>query len=220
MEMMKNQMLFEELKETLNSQFRMLVTAKARFQQLLAEARANLAADRQELKQKYFQKQKLNHLYYHYMFLCQQRMQWIMYQDMCAIMVVRNAVLENSTVCPSATIQDCDLDAWTKHQCSVSCDDSGNSDEPFKCGGWAKMTRAVVAQPDSWGITCPLQEKYLRCGQYKCPIKCLMSEWSGWSKCKTGVRRGAPIAPRRRCTMLSLAFAGLSFGVVERQPRM
>ena len=107
MEMMKNQMLFEELKETLNSQFRMLVTAKARFQQLLAEARANLAADRQELKQKYFQKQKLNHLYYHYMFLCKQRMQWIMYQDMCAIKVVRNAVLENSTVCPSATIQDC-----------------------------------------------------------------------------------------------------------------
>ena len=46
MEMMKNQMLFEELKETLNSQFRMLVTVKARFQQLLEEVRAELEGDR------------------------------------------------------------------------------------------------------------------------------------------------------------------------------
>ena len=59
--------------------------------------------------------------------LCQ-RIQWIMYLDMCAIKVVRNAVLEHGTVCPSATIQDC-------------------------------------------------------CGQYKCPINCLTSEWSGWAKC-------------------------------------
>ncbi len=51
-----------------------------------------------------------------------------MYLDMCAIKVVRNAVLEHGTVCPSATIQDC-------------------------------------------------------CGQYKCPINCLTSEWSGWAKC-------------------------------------
>ena len=83
----------------------MLVIAKARFQQMLAEVRANLAADRQELKEKYKQKAKLNNQHYHYMFLCKQRIQWIK--------VVRNAVLENSTVCPSATIQDCDLDAWT-----------------------------------------------------------------------------------------------------------
>ena len=113
MEMMKNQMVFQEMQETLNSQIRMLVIAKARFQQMLAEVRANLAADRQELKEKYKQKAKLNNQHYHCMFLCKQRIQWIMYQDMCAIKVVRNAVLENSTVCPSATIQDCDLDAWT-----------------------------------------------------------------------------------------------------------
>ena len=76
--------------------------------------------------------------------LCQ-RIQWIVYQDMCAIKVVSNAVLENNPVCSSATIRDCELDAWTKHQCSVSCDDSCNSDEPSKWGGWTKMSRAVVA---------------------------------------------------------------------------
>jgi len=183
MEMMKNQVEFEELKMNLNSQIRVLVAAKARFQQLLAEARANLAADRVELKQKYHQKKVLNTQYCDYMAMCKKRIQWIMYQDMCAIKTVRNAVLENSTRCPADQIADCDLDSWTKHECSVSCDDSCDPDQPFKCGGWAKMTRAVVIQPDDCGLKCPTQEKYLRCGQYPCPINCHMSEWSGWSGC-------------------------------------
>jgi len=183
MDMMKNQIEFEELKFSLNSQIRLLVTAKARFIQLLAEARSNLAADRTELKAKYSQKKNLNKQYYSYMSACKKRIQWIMYQDMCAIKVVRNAVLENSTKCPSETIQDCELDSWTQHQCSVSCDDDCDSNQPFKCGGWGKMTRAVVSQPDSCGIKCPVLEKFIRCGQYHCPIDCHMSAWSGWSKC-------------------------------------
>jgi len=183
MEMMKNEVLFTEMKENLNAQIRMLVAAKARFQMLLAEARANMAADRTELKEKYRQKAKLDRQYFHFMGLCKKRIQWIMYQDMCAIKVVRNAVLVNSTVCPSDAISDCDLGAWTKHSCTVRCDDTCNPNQPFKCGGWAKMTREVVAAPDKCGLKCPLLERQIRCGQYKCPIDCSESRWSGWSKC-------------------------------------
>lgn len=183
MEMLKNQVEFEEIKSNLNEQIRMLVKSKARFQQLLAEARANLAADRAELKEKYIQKKKLNEQYYAYMALCKKRIAWILGQDMCAIKTVRNAVLENSTVCPSAQIQDCVMDAWVPEQCSVSCDDSCDPNEPFKCGGWQKMTRKPVASNDDCGIKCPVTEKYKRCGQYLCPIDCHMSMWSGWSKC-------------------------------------
>jgi len=183
MDMMRNQMEWEELKENLNSQIRLLVSAKGRFLELLAEARSNLAGDRTELKEKYRQKSMLNRQYYNYMTKCKKRITWIMYQDMCAIKVVRNAVLENSTVCPSATIQDCELDDWTKHACTTSCDDSCDPSQPFKCGGWAQMTRSVVAQPDKCGVKCPVLDKYMRCGQYHCPIDCAMSMWSGWSKC-------------------------------------
>jgi len=183
MDMMRNQMEWEELKFNLNKQLSMLAAAKAKFNMLLAEARSNLAADRAELKEKYRQKKMLNRQYYSYMTKCKKRITWIMYQDMCAIKVVRNAVLENSTVCPSATIQDCELDDWTKQSCTKSCDDSCDPSQPFKCGGWAKMTRAVVAHEDKCGITCPSTERYMRCGQYHCPIDCAMSAWSGWSKC-------------------------------------
>merc|ERR1711937_130179 len=122
--MLKNQVEFEEIKANLNQQIRMLVKSKARFQQLLAEARANLAADRAELKEKYRQKGELDKQYYEYRTLCKKRIAWILGQDMCAIKTVRNAVLENSTTCPSAMIQDCVMDDWVPEQCSVSCDDS------------------------------------------------------------------------------------------------
>jgi len=213
MEMMKNQMVFEEMKENFNAQIRMLTAAKARFQQLLAEARSNLAADRAELKEKYTEKAKLNRQYYRYMRACKKRIQWIMYQDMCAIKVVRNAVLVNSTKCKAETIQDCDLDAWVKHSCTVSCDDSCNADMPFKCGGWAQMTRTVVSAPDQCGIKCPALSKFIRCGQYKCPINCEQSRWSGWSKCTADCEGG--LESHTRSTLFKAKHGGQQCGTSE-----
>merc|ERR1719343_740826 len=179
--MMKNEYEWMMLKANLNNQLSLLAKSKARFNQLLAEARSNMAADRTELKEKGRQKAKLDKQYYKYMRACKKRIEWIMYQDMCAIKVVRNAVLENSTVCPPAEIQDCDMDSWKKGKCSVPCDDKCDSDQPFKCGGWMTMTRDVIADEDECGIKCPAKSKQIRCGQFKCPVDCLMSQWSGYS---------------------------------------
>jgi len=183
MTMMKNEYEFEEIKENLNGQIRMLVKSKARFGQLLAEARANMAADRAELKAKYTQKAMLDKQYFVYMQKCKKRIAWILGQDMCAIKTVRNAVMENSTECPTEKIQDCSMDAWVPEPCSVSCDDTCDPSQPFKCGGWQMMKRKAVVSNDDCGIKCPSTEKYKRCGQYLCPIDCHMSMWSGWSKC-------------------------------------
>merc|ERR1719498_868739 len=106
--MMQNEYEFNELKTNLNNQLEMLKAAKARLNQLLGEARANLAADNEELKQKYMQKEELDKQYVKFMAACKKRINWIFYQDMCAIKIVRNAVMENSTECPTSTMTDCD----------------------------------------------------------------------------------------------------------------
>ena len=112
MEMNKNAFLFEELKITLNDQITLLANTKARFAMMLSEARSNLAADREEVKAKEQQKLDVDKNYIEFMKKCCERVKWIMFQDMCALIVVRNAVLESSTVCPGQEIVDCDVDNW------------------------------------------------------------------------------------------------------------
>jgi len=194
MEINKNAYLFEELKITLNDQIKILVNSKARFSMLLSEARSNLAADREEVKAKQEQKIELERVYIDEMKKCCERVKWIMFQDMCALIVVRNAVLEASTECPGDQIVDCDLDAWVGKQCTVECDDScpeiPDASEVYSCGGWQEIYRKVVVAPDACGLSCPDLSRTKKCNQKKCPVDCVMSEWSGWSKCTADCEGG------------------------------
>jgi hypothetical protein len=211
--MMKNEYEFMELKSNLNGQIDLLKAAKARLNQLLGEARANLAADNEELKQKYVQKEQLDLQYVKFMAACRKRINWIFYQDMCAIKVVRNAVMENSTVCPTAKMTDCDVGGWVPAECSVSCDDTCEPTKPYKCGGWQEMRREVVVPNDECGTICPRVSLYKRCGQFHCPINCEMSEWSGWSKCSADCNGG--VQGHTRSIMVKPKNGGLSCNTVE-----
>ena len=211
--MMKNQFEFEELKTNLNNQIAMLTSAKARLNQLLGEARANLAADNEELKQKYVQKEELDIQYTKFMAACKKRIDWIFYQDMCAIKIVRNAVMENSTVCPTSVMTDCDVGAWIPEECSVSCDNSCDPALPYKCGGWQEMKREIVVPNDDCGIRCPRLSLYKRCGQYHCPINCWMSEWSGWSKCTAEC--GGGLQSHTRSILMKPKNGGMACNTVE-----
>jgi len=213
MEMMKNHVEFEDLKENVNAQIRMVVAAKARFQQLLAEARANLAADRAELKEKYKQRMELNKQYDGKMYACKKQITWIMYQDMCAIKVVRNAVLVNSSDCNTKDIVDCEMGAWIPGECDKTCDDDCDASKPFECGGWMTMTRDPITQPNACGLACPLMSKPIRCGQIKCPIDCGMSEWSGWSKCTAECEGG--LQSHTRAIMEKPKNGGMQCNTVE-----
>merc|ERR1719198_1233458 len=218
MEMNKNAYLFEELKITLNDQITLLANTKARFAMMLSEARSNLAADREEVKAKEQQKAEVDKNYIEFMKKCCERVKWIMFQDMCALIVVRNAVLETSTECPGNSIVDCDVDNWVGQKCTVECDDScpevPDATEVYTCGGWQHINRKVVVQPpDECGLRCPALGRTKKCNQKKCPVDCEMSEWSGWSKCTADCEGG--VRSRTRSLMIKPKNGGIACNTAE-----
>jgi hypothetical protein len=218
MEMNKNAFLFEELKITLNDQIQMLSNSKARFAMMLSEARSNLAADREEVKAKEQQKLDVEKAYLDFMKKCCERVKWIMFQDMCALIVVRNAVMESSTTCPGMEIVDCDVDNWVGKKCTVNCDDScpavPDPTEIYTCGGWQEIYRKVVVDPpDECGLRCPALTRTKKCNQKKCPVDCVMSEWSGWSKCTADCEGG--VRSRTRSLVVKPKNGGLACNTAE-----
>merc|ERR1719230_10605 len=218
MEMNKNAFVFEELKIELNDQIQILTNSKARFSMTLSEARSNLAADREEVKAKEQQKLDLEKAYLAFMKLCCERVKWIMFQDMCALIVVRNAVLESSTTCPGQEIVDCDVDNWVGKKCTVECDDScpavPDPTEVYECGGWQEIYRKVVVDPpDECGLRCPALTRTKKCNQKKCPVDCVMSEWSGWSKCTADCEGG--VRSRTRSLVVKPKNGGIACNTAE-----
>merc|ERR1719502_2500844 len=218
MEMNKNAFVFEELKITLNDQIQILANSKARFSMTLSEARSNLAADREEVKAKEQQKLDLEKAYLDFMKKCCERVKWIMFQDMCALIIVRNAVLETSTVCPGTEIVDCDVDNWVGAKCSVDCDDNcpavPDPTEVYECGGWQVINRKIVVDPpDECGLRCPALTRTKKCNQKKCPVDCVMSEWSGWSKCTADCEGG--VRSRTRSLVVKPKNGGIACNTAE-----
>merc|ERR1719277_1982008 len=63
------------------------------------------------------------------------------------------------------------------------CDNSCPQPDPYACGGSEMITRTVMVRPNAYGMQCPRMSRSMKCGQKKCPVNCLMSEFGGWSSC-------------------------------------
>jgi hypothetical protein len=182
-EMAKNADAFEELRENLDSQLTMLADAKTKSMELLAETISGINADTEEMNEKDTQSHDLEKAYRKKMGECKAKVEEILFTNICAVRKVRNSVMTHSTVSPPAKISDCDVADWVAQECSVDCDDSCPQADPYACGGAQTMTREVVVNPNAYGIACPALTAQKKCNQIKCPVDCVMSEWSGWSKC-------------------------------------
>merc|ERR1719390_96247 len=99
-EMDKNEWEFEGLKFNYNQQLEVLRSSKAKFNQDLAEATGNLNSDREELAEKEEIRVELEHEYKVYMKECKARIEYIMFQQICAYLKVRATIMTYSKVSP------------------------------------------------------------------------------------------------------------------------
>jgi len=212
-EMDKNAFVFEQMKADFNQQLEVMRNSKAKFIQELAEATANLNADREEAGEKEEQRVRLQGEYRVFMAECRKRIEWIMFQDICSYLTVRATLMTHSKVSPPAKIFDCGVSAWIPGECSVPCDDECPvKNNPNGCGGWQKLNREIVVAPNEFGLKCPYLTLKRKCNQIKCPVDCVMSQWSRFGKCSKECEGGTK--GRTRSIIVKPMNGGMSCNVV------
>lgn len=221
MEMNRNQYNWFELKWSLNSQIQILVQSKTRFMQQLAEVRSNMAADRSEKKEKEFQRLELDGQYSRTHTKCTIQIKDDC-QKYCQYLIVRNAVMDTTPddPCHTSEISDCDVDNWVPEECSVPCDDSCDHSVDggaglMGCGGWQEIQRKIVVKNNTCGVECPPLVRWKRCNQIKCPVDCVLSEWTGFSSCTAECEGG--VRGRTRSLMTKPKSGGLACNSVEEE---
>eukprot|EP00747_Dinoflagellata_sp_TGD_P133916 gnl/TRDRNA2_/TRDRNA2_175267_c2_seq21.p1 gnl/TRDRNA2_/TRDRNA2_175267_c2~~gnl/TRDRNA2_/TRDRNA2_175267_c2_seq21.p1 ORF type:complete len:643 (-),score=153.55 gnl/TRDRNA2_/TRDRNA2_175267_c2_seq21:55-1707(-) len=146
-------------------------------QTILAEATSSKATETDEQTQKVLEKQALSKEYRKVMAECRQRKRYILWTEVCGVIKVRGEVLkEGSAEQKEASATDCEVGNWIPGECSSPCD-------PDMKGGMQTLTREVITINTKYGHPCPSLSWQKKCNEFKCPVDCVVSSWSGWSKC-------------------------------------
>lgn len=103
-------------------------------------------------------------------------MREILSTEICGTTKVRNELLKTAVGMKDSDISDCFVSDWTYKPCSVPCDDT-------LAGGTQLLTREVIVAKKGYGAACPRLNMTTKCGQFKCPVDCKLSEFSEFSKC-------------------------------------
>merc|ERR1719237_1520294 len=190
-EMKQNQEEYDNAKRNINEEITVINEQKTKHMEVLAYTISAINADTEEMNEKDQQKRDLTHEFDVTCAVFREKITEILFTRICAVRRVRNELLVHSALTPPSNLSDCDISDWVSKtgECiaptgnAILCDDTCPRADPYKCGGSETMKRDVVVLPDDADMACPKLEREKKCGQKKCPVDCLMSSWSGWSKC-------------------------------------
>merc|ERR550532_1089391 len=177
-------------KDNLNEQLSIVGGGKKQMMEQLAETISDLNLDNQERSQKDEEYRLLEKEFRAETAKCRSQVEEILFTNMCAVRKVRNAIMKDSKLSPPSNITDCDVKDWVAGECSKDCDDSCPKADPQECGGEQVLTRTVIVAANANGVRCPELSMTKRCNQFKCPVDCVMSKWSSWSKCSKECESG------------------------------
>merc|ERR1719237_670855 len=190
-EMNQNQEEYDNTKSNINEEITVINDEKTKHMEVLANTISAINADTEEMNEKDQQKRDLQKEFDKTCDIFREKITEILFTRICAVRRVRNELLIHSSKTPPSKFSDCDFSDWASKtgECfdpkgdAILCDDTCPREDPYKCGGSETMKRDVVVLPDNGGMACPKLEREKKCGQKKCPVDCLMSRWSGFSKC-------------------------------------
>lgn len=222
-EMKANQEAYDISKQNILDQMTVINDEKTKHMESLADTISHINADTEEMGEKDEQKR---HLTKEFDTTCAEfraKITEILFTRICAVRKVRNELLAHSTLTPPSNLTDCDVSDWESKtgECfspsgsAILCDDSCPNADPYKCGGSETMKRDVIAAPDSNGMICPRLERQKKCAQKKCPVDCVVSAWSGWSKCTKDCEGG--VQSKSRSVLVKAKNGGSMCDVVQEE---
>jgi hypothetical protein len=203
-EMTKDQDMYDKIMSNLNDQMSTINDARTKHMETLAETISAINADTEEMNEKDDQKRDLQHEYDQTMAIFSAKCTEILFTRICGVRRVRNNIMWDSTVSPPNKMSDCDFTDWYPRDgncfnptgAQIECDDTCPQPDPYACGGLETMVRDVVVSPNEYGMACPPLARQKKCKQFKCPVNCVESEWSGWSKCTKECESGVQVRTR------------------------
>merc|ERR1740130_2334184 len=95
-------------------------------------------------------------------------------------------------------------------ECSLPCDDTLK-------GGMQSMKREVIVKATQFGSPCPALTSKAPCNQHKCPVDCVLANWTVFSECTKEC--GGGVESRTRSIAVSPKHAGKACApLIETRP--